>query len=94
MNGLSADQVAVFLAVVEHGTFAGAAKALRRAQSAVTYAIKRLEEAVGEPLFDRTEYRPTLTPAGRALLPNARRIADAVSAFQARAASLSQGLEA
>lgn len=94
MNGLSADQVAVFLAVVEHGTFAGAAKALRRAQSAVTYAIKRLEEAVGEPLFDRTEYRPALTPAGRALLPNARRIADAVAAFQARAASLSQGLEA
>ncbi len=94
MNGLSADQVAVFLAVVEHGTFAGAAKALRRAQSAVTYAIKRLEEAVGEPLFDRTEYRPVLTPAGRALLPNARRIADAVAAFQARAASLSQGLEA
>jgi DNA-binding transcriptional LysR family regulator len=94
MNGLSADQVAVFLAIVEHGTFAGAAKALKRAQSAVTYAVKRLEETVGEPLFDRTEYRPVLTPAGRALLPNARRIADAVAAFQARAASLSQGLEA
>ncbi len=94
MNGPSADQVTVFLAVVEHGTFAGAAKALRRAQSAVTYAVKRLEDSVGEPLFDRTEYRPVLTAAGRALVPNARRIADSIASFQARAASLSQGLEA
>lgn len=93
MNGLSADHVAVFIAVIERGTFAGAAKALGRAQSAVTYAIKRLEEQVGAPLFDRSEYRPILTPAGRALLPKARRIVDAIAAFQASAASLSQGLE-
>ena len=94
MNSPSADQIAVFLAVVDQGSFASAAKSLKRAQSAVTYAIKRLEEEVGAELFDRTEYRPVLTAAGQALLPNARRIADSVASFVARASRLRQGEEA
>lgn len=94
MNSPSADQIAVFLAVVDRGSFASAAKSLKRAQSAVTYAIKRLEEEVGAELFDRTEYRPVLTAAGQALLPNARRIADSVASFVARASRLRHGEEA
>lgn len=94
MTGPTTDQIMVFLAIVERGSFASAAKALGRAQSAVTYAIKRLEEQVGSELFDRSEYRPVLTQAGLALLPNARRIAEAMTAFQARANSLAEGQEA
>ena len=94
MQGPTTDQVVVFLAIVDRGSFASAAKSLGRAQSAVTYAIKRLEEQVGGPLFDRGEYRPVLTEAGRALLPSARRIADAMGAFRARATSLAEGQEA
>lgn len=94
MTGPSADQIVVFLAIVDRGSFASAAKSLGRAQSAVTYAVKRLEEQIGSELFDRGEYRPVLTEAGRALLPNARRIAEAMAAFQARASTLAEGQEA
>jgi DNA-binding transcriptional LysR family regulator len=93
MDALTLDQVAVFLAVVEHGSFSAAARALNRAQSAVTYGVQKLEEQVDTPLFDRTQYRPTLTEAGRALLPQARRIMEAVGGFRAQARAMSGGLE-
>jgi DNA-binding transcriptional LysR family regulator len=94
MLGPSTDQISVFLAVVDHGSFIAAAKSLRRAQSAVTYAIKRMEEQLGVSLFDRTEYRAVLTDAGRALVPNARRITDGVVALRTQALSLAEGHEA
>jgi DNA-binding transcriptional LysR family regulator len=94
MDGLTLDQIKVLLTVAEHGSFSGAARALSRAQSAVTYAIQKLEEQVGTPLFDRSAYRPVLTEAGRALVPLACQIGQNVAAFRAQALSLSRGLEA
>jgi DNA-binding transcriptional LysR family regulator len=93
MDALTLDQVSVFLAVVEHGSFSAAARVLNRAQSAVTYVVQKLEEQVDTPLFDRTQYRPTLTDAGRALLPQARRIVEAVGAFRDQARNIAGGLE-
>jgi DNA-binding transcriptional LysR family regulator len=93
MDGLSLDQVEVLLSVVECGSFSGAGRALNRAQSAITYAIQRLEEQVGAPLFNRDAYRPVLTDAGRALLPQARRIVAEVQAFRAQATGIAGGLE-
>ena len=68
MDALTLDQIRVFLSVVDEGSFPKAAKSLQRAQSAVTYAIRKLEAEIGVPLFDRSAYRSVLTPAGRALL--------------------------
>lgn len=93
MDGLTLDQVQVFLAVVETGSFSAAARAMNRTQSAVTYAVQRLEEQCGTALFDRAEYRPVLNEAGRALLPRARRIAEAVGAFRMEARGIAGGLE-
>ena len=93
MDALTLDQVSVFLAVVEHGSFSAAARMLNRAQSAVTYVVHKLEEQVGTPLFDRSQYRPALTEAGRALLPQARRIVEAVGAFRLQARGIAGGLE-
>jgi DNA-binding transcriptional LysR family regulator len=93
MDGLSLDQVQVFIAVAEHGSFSAAARALHRAQSAVTYVVQKLEEQIGTTLFDRSQYRPTLTEAGRALLPQAQRIADAVGAFRMQARGIAGGVE-
>ncbi len=93
MDGLSLDQIEVLLSVVENGSFSGAGRALNRAQSAITYAIQRLEEQVGAPLFNRDAYRPVLTDAGRALLPQARRILAEIQAFRIQAAGISGGLE-
>jgi DNA-binding transcriptional LysR family regulator len=94
MDALTLDQIQLLLAVVDEGSFSGAARKLRRAQSAVTYGIQKLEDQVGLALFDRSAYRPALTETGRALLPRARRIAEEAMAFRDQAKGLSGGLEA
>jgi len=94
MTPLTLDQIQVFLAVVDEGSFAKAATRLNRARSAVTYAIQKLEAQIGFPLFDRTAYRPVLSEAGRTLLWRARRISEEAGAFQQSAQSLASGLEA
>ncbi len=93
MDALSLDQLRVMLAVADHGSFSAAARAMGRAQSAVTYAVQAMERQVGVALFDRTAYRPVPTDAGRALLPRARRIVDEVAALGAQARGIAGGLE-
>ena len=90
----SLDQLQVFLAVHDAGGFAAAARQLNRAQSAVTYAIRQLEEDTGLVLFDRAHYRPQLTDAGRTLLPRARRIVMELTEFHQQAKDFAKGVEA
>ena len=94
MDGITLDQFTVFLTIVEEGSFAAAARKLGRAQSAITYAIQKLEDQSGVLLFDRDAYRPTLTEQGRALLPRVRRVLDDVGEFRVQAQSIAQGVEA
>ncbi|MGI3186543.1 LysR family transcriptional regulator [Nioella aestuarii] len=94
MDAITLDQFNVFLAIVEEGSFAAAARRLGRAQSAITYAVQKLEDQCGVTLFDRTSYRPSLTEEGRALLPRVRRIIDDLGDFRVQAASMSKGIEA
>jgi len=66
------DQISVFLAVVESGSFTGAARRLGRATSVISYAIANLENQLGVTLFARAATaRPQLTDAGRAILRTA-----------------------
>jgi DNA-binding transcriptional LysR family regulator len=90
----SLDQLQVFLTVVDMGGFASAARHLNRAQSAITYAIRTLEEHTGLILFDRGHYRPQLTEAGRTLLPRARRIVAELVEFHQQAHEFALGVEA
>jgi len=85
MDPISLDQIRVFLAVVDHGSFSAAAKTLRRAQSAVSYAILHLEDQLGVKLFQRTNQRPVMTEPGRALLGEMRKVALDIDALKARA---------
>ncbi len=89
------DQIAIFLAIVETGSFAGAARKLGRATSVISYAIANLEAQLGVSLFARAgTARPNLTEAGRAILPEARALAMALDGLIAKAHGLHQGLEA
>ncbi len=90
---ITLDQLRVFLTVVEEGSFSRAAKRLRRVQSAVSYSIANLERLLEVPLFDRTGRKPTLTDAGRALLPETRAAVDRIDQLTARARQLASGLE-
>ncbi len=91
--GFSLEQLRSFAAVVEEGSFSGAARRLGRGQSAITYLLQRLEDQVGAKLFDRSGYRARLTEAGRALLPRAQRVLDAAGAFQMQARAMTRGVE-
>jgi DNA-binding transcriptional LysR family regulator len=90
----SLDQLRIFLAVADHGSFGGAARAMGRAVSAVSYGIAQLEALLALSLFDREgSRRPVLTLAGEGLLAEARAIADGADALLAKARSLHAGQE-
>jgi DNA-binding transcriptional LysR family regulator len=67
-------QLEAFLAVVREGSFSSAAKALYRTQPAISQTIKKLEEEIGRPLFDRSSRRGELTDTGRVLAEHAERL--------------------
>ncbi|MGN1158522.1 MAG: LysR family transcriptional regulator [Agathobacter sp.] len=75
-------QLEYFVAVSEHLNFTKAAQQFYISQSAMTLQIKALENELGIPLFNRTNRRVELTPAGRTFLDDAhailRRTRDAV----------------
>lgn len=90
---ITLDQLLVFVAVAEAGSFSGAARRLRRAQSAVSYAVSQLERQLGLVLFDRGRRLPALTPAGQDLLAEAQAVHRAVDHLRARAGGLAAGVE-
>lgn len=90
----SLDQLRIFLAVVEHGSFGGAARAMNRAVSAISYGIAQLEAQLAVTLLERQGSRkPVLTEAGEGLLAEARSVTDRVDALLAKTRSLHAGLE-
>lgn len=67
-------QLEVFLTVAREGRFSRAAEKLYRTQSAVSQSIRKLEEEIGEPLFDRSSREGLLTDAGQVLKEYAERL--------------------
>ncbi|MBT2336107.1 LysR family transcriptional regulator [Variovorax paradoxus] len=68
------NELRTFIAVCRHGTFAAAGDRIGLTQSAVSSQIKRLEEALGFALFDRTGRSATLNAAGETTLARAEEI--------------------
>ncbi|NDZ13991.1 LysR family transcriptional regulator [Variovorax sp. WS11] len=89
----SSDNVEVFLAVLDHGSFSAAARALHRVPSAVSMAIANLEAELNLSLFDRSGREPQPTAAARSLEPQARLLAAQLQQLQVQALALTQGLE-
>jgi DNA-binding transcriptional LysR family regulator len=61
-----------FLAVVDEGSITRASAVVRVAQPSLSRQIRGLEASLGRDLFDRTDGRLRLTPAGRQFVPLAR----------------------
>jgi DNA-binding transcriptional LysR family regulator len=91
--GFDSDNVQVFLAVLDRGSFSAAARALGRVPSAVSMTIAQLEAELDLALFDRTGREPAPTAAAKALEPAARQLAHQLRMLQGQAMSLHQGLE-
>ncbi|MEQ1508434.1 MAG: LysR family transcriptional regulator, partial [Myxococcota bacterium] len=92
------DQLRVLLAVVEAGSFSAAGRRLHRVQSAVSHAVATVEGQLGVALFDRSargdrQGRPTLTPAGEAVVALARDVCARADALRRLAGALRRGEE-
>ncbi len=88
------EQWAVLAAVVDQGSFAQAASALHKSQSAVSYAVSRLQECLDVPLLEIEGRRAVLTAHGQSLLKRARPLLQELEVLEALARKLKQGWEA
>lgn len=89
------DQLRIFLAIVDTGSFAAAGRRLNRAVSVISYGISNLEAQLGLTLFEREgTRRPLLTVAGRALLADVRSISHGIDGLRAKVKGMLDGLEA
>lgn len=80
--------MAVFVAVADSGSFAGAARRLRRSAAAVTRAVAELEQVLAVRLLDRTTRAVSLTDAGERYLPGAKRLLADLAEVEQSAAGL------
>jgi DNA-binding transcriptional LysR family regulator len=72
------EQLITFALVAKHGSLSTAARERHRSQPAVSAQMKRLTEAVGEPLYRRNRHGVELSEAGAALLPYAQALVRAL----------------
>ncbi|MEM9498307.1 MAG: LysR family transcriptional regulator, partial [Pseudomonadota bacterium] len=72
MDQLDSDLLRTFLAVAQAGSVTDGATRIHRSQSATSLQIKRLEEVLGQPVFERHGRGVALSEAGRHLLPVAQ----------------------
>ena len=73
-DNLDPELLQTLVAIADSGSFVTAAKIVHRTQSAVSMQMKRLEEIVEQPLFEKHARRSVLTLHGQNLLLYARRI--------------------
>ena len=71
-------QLEHFVALAEERSFTKAARRMNIVQSGLSMSIRSLEEELGSKLFERSARGVALTPAGEAMLPEARRAISAV----------------
>src|SRR5260221_508015 len=93
IDALSLDQLRVFIAAAETGSFSAAGRKLRRAQSLVSQTVANLEGQLKVKLFDRSAKYPVLTGEGEALVVEAKAVIDRMDGFKARARTMAEGLE-
>jgi DNA-binding transcriptional LysR family regulator len=74
--------IAVFVEVVDRGSFTGAAHSLELSKGAVSKYVTRLEQRLGARLLQRTTRRLTLTEAGSALYDGAARALEQISTVE------------
>ncbi|WP_300003729.1 DNA-binding transcriptional regulator YafC [uncultured Cedecea sp.] len=76
------EELIVFVAVVESGSFSRAAEQLNQANSAISRAVKRLEMKLGVSLLNRTTRQLSLTEEGNRYFRNVQQILQAMAAAE------------
>jgi DNA-binding transcriptional LysR family regulator len=90
---ISLEQWRSLLAVVDAGGYAQAAEVLHKSQSAVTYAVQKIETLLGVKIFQVIGRKAHLTPTGEVLYRRAKALLDESGALEGAAVRLAAGWE-
>ncbi|MBR9842832.1 MAG: LysR family transcriptional regulator [Rhodobacteraceae bacterium] len=92
LKNLDWSLIGTFLAVAETGSLSAAARKIGSSQPTIGRQIRAIEDACSSELFHRHARGLELTELGRALLPEARKMQEAMQSFMIAAAGASQSL--
>jgi DNA-binding transcriptional LysR family regulator len=90
---ISLEQWRSLLAVVDAGGYARAAELLHKSQSAVTYAVQKIEALLGVKVFEVIGRKAHLTSTGEVLYRRAKALLEEAGALEVAADSLAAGWE-
>ena len=90
---ITIDQAHALVAFADQGSFAAAAKVMRKNHTAIVYALGQLEAQTDLVLLDRSAYRTRLTDAGQRVLEAARALLRAEADLHAVCETLRSGWE-
>jgi len=90
---ISLEQWRSLLAVVDAGGYAQAAALLHKSQSAVTYAVQKMEGLLGVKIFEVVGRKAQLTSTGEVLYRRAKALLEEAGALEGAAATLAAGWE-
>ncbi len=91
---INLDSLALLELIEARGSFAAAAVALNKAPSAITYQLRQLEDSLDVLIYDRSGHKAKLTPAGKALLEEGRKLLESTDALTKRVKAVASGWEA
>ncbi|HZP13148.1 MAG TPA: LysR family transcriptional regulator [Nevskiaceae bacterium] len=91
---ISLEQWRSLISVVESGGYAQAAEALHKSQSAITYAVQKLESSLGVKAFEIEGRKAKLTPTGQMLYRRAKALLEEAGRLESASKAVSAGWEA
>jgi DNA-binding transcriptional LysR family regulator len=91
---ITLEQWQALIAVVDAGGYAQAAETLHKSQSAITYAVQKIESQLGVKAFEIQGRKAILTPTGQMLYRRALALVDEANDLERAAHRLSAGWEA
>ncbi|OLF79977.1 LysR family transcriptional regulator [Pseudoalteromonas haloplanktis] len=90
---ISIEALLVLDAIEHRGSYAAAAEQLNKVPSALSYIVNKLEEQLNVTLFQRQGRRAVLTPAGKHLLTEGRKVLNAINNLSEQTQTIANGWE-
>ncbi|NQZ80006.1 MAG: LysR family transcriptional regulator [Colwellia sp.] len=90
---ISIEALCVLDAIESRGSYASAAEQLNKVPSALSYIVQKLEEQLAVTLFVRQGRKAVLTPAGRHLLIEGRKVLSAINRISEQTQTIANGWE-
>jgi len=90
---ISMEALLVLDAIEYRGSYAAAAEQLNKVPSALSYVVQKLEEQLNVTIFIRQGRRAVLTPAGKHLLVEGRKVLSAINALSEQTQTIANGWE-